>query len=141
MLSCLAMADLLNPLRASSWISWAFPTIFGGAAVRAAFFAGLGDSGFHSIAENVALELGEHRQHAGEGSSARRRQVERLAQRDEADLQLCQFLQGGDEVDERAAPAIEPPDDDDIDFPSTGGTQQVLAARTGLGAGADFLDC
>ena len=69
--------------------------------MRAAVFPGLCDSGFHSIAQNVALEFGEHRQHAGEGPPARRRQVERLAQRDEADLQRCQFLQGGDEVDER----------------------------------------
>lgn len=63
------------------------PDDFGGAAVRAALFAGLSDTGFHSIAQNVAFELGEHRQHAGERPTARRRQVERLAQRDESDFQ------------------------------------------------------
>jgi hypothetical protein len=45
---------------------------FGGAAVRSALFAGLSDTGFHPIAQNVALELGKHRQHAGERPPARR---------------------------------------------------------------------
>lgn len=36
------------------------PDDFGGAAVRAALFAGLSDTGFHSIARNVALELGNY---------------------------------------------------------------------------------
>ncbi len=55
-------------------------------------------------------------------------------------FKAVQFLQGGDEVDQRPSPAIEPPYDDDIDFSSTGGAQQFLAPRTGLGSRADFLD-
>jgi len=51
------------------------PDDFEGAAMRAALFAGLSNTGFHSIAQNVAFELGENRQHAGERSAARRRQV------------------------------------------------------------------
>ena len=53
---------------------------FGGPAVRTAFFAGLSYARLHPIAQNVALELGEHRQHAGERPPARRRQIEGLAQ-------------------------------------------------------------
>jgi len=116
------------------------PDDFGGATVRAALFAGLSDPGFHSIAQNVAFELGEHRQHAGEGPSAWRRQIERLAQRDEPDFHNRKFLQCTDEIDERASPAIEPPHDDDIDFPSSRGAQQFLPTRTSFSAGADFLD-
>jgi hypothetical protein len=41
MLSCLGMADLLRPLRATSRISWVFPANLGKSAVRAAFFTGL----------------------------------------------------------------------------------------------------
>jgi hypothetical protein len=40
----------------------------------------LSDTGFHPIAQNVALELGKHRQHAGERPPARHRQIEGLAQ-------------------------------------------------------------
>jgi hypothetical protein len=43
-----------------------------------------------------------------------------------------QFLQGGDEIDERAAPAIEPPDDDEIDLPSAGGATVPLDADGSL---------
>src|SRR5271166_562053 len=53
---------------------------FGGPAVRTAFFAGLSYARLHPIAQNAALELGEHRQHAGERPPARRRQIEGLAQ-------------------------------------------------------------
>ena len=42
------------------------------------FLAGLGDSGFHAIAQDVALELGEHRQHAGKCTAAWRGHIERL---------------------------------------------------------------
>jgi len=44
------------------------------------FLAGLSNTRFHAITQNVALELGEHRQHAGERPPARRRQIDGLAQ-------------------------------------------------------------
>ncbi len=135
-LSCLAMADLLSPLRARSRISCVFPAILAGLPCGRPSLRACANP----VAQNVALELGEHRQHAGERPPARRRQIERLAQRDKPHLQRCQFLQGGDEIDERPSPAIEPPHDDDIDFPPASGAYQFLTARTRLCAGADFLD-
>ena len=69
-----------QPFLASFFISWAFLATVRRAAVGAAFFSGLGDPGLHAIAQDVPLEFGEHRQHAGQRPATRRRQVQRLAQ-------------------------------------------------------------
>ena len=55
--------------------------------MRSAFLARLIDAGFDPVAQNVALELGEDRKHPWQGPAAGRGQVERFAQRDEADVQ------------------------------------------------------
>ena len=68
--------------------------------MRSAIFAGLSYPGFHAIAEDVPLEFGEDREHAGQGPTARRGQVERLAERDEADLECGQLLERRDQIDE-----------------------------------------
>jgi DNA invertase Pin-like site-specific DNA recombinase len=45
--------------------------------------------------------------------AARRKEIDKgFAQRDKAHLQRHQFLQRGDQIDERPAPAVEPPHDD-----------------------------
>ena len=81
-------------------------------AVWAAFFAGSGDPGLHAIAEDVPLEFSEDREHAGQCSATRCREVERLAERDEADLKCGQFLKRRDQIDQRTAPAVQSPDKD-----------------------------
>ena len=101
--------------------------------MRATLFACLCDSGLHAIAEDVPLEFGEDREHAGQGSAARRGQVERLAERDEADPECAQLLKRRDEIDQGAAPAIQPPYQDPVEFPPSGCSHQVFA----FGAVAD----
>ena len=101
--------------------------------VRAALLAGLGDPGLHAIAKDVPLEFGEDREHAGQGPAARRRQVERLAERDEADLECGQFLEGRDQIDQGTPPAIQPPDQDQVEFTPSRRPDQILP----LGALAD----
>ena len=45
-----------------------------------------------------------------------------------------------DEIDERPPPAVEPPDDDDINLFPAGGAEQFFSAGTCRGAGTDFFD-
>ena len=67
--------------------------------------ARLSDARFNPVAQDVAFEFGEDRKHSRQGSPAGRGQVERFAQRDEADLQRRKLLQGRNEVYERASSA------------------------------------
>jgi hypothetical protein len=68
-------------------------------AVRPTLFARLGDPGLHPITKDVALELSEHGQHAGERPAPRGGHVERFGQRHEPDADGVQFLQSGDQVE------------------------------------------
>ena len=102
----LAISRLLTPSWKSLLTSVRVPGDRLRPAVRAAFLACLGDPGPHAIAEDVPLELGEDREHAGQGPAARRGQVECLAERDEADLECGQFLERRDQIDQRTPPAV-----------------------------------
>ncbi len=104
--------------------------------MRSAIFAGLSYPGFHAIAEDVPLEFGEDREHAGQGPTARRGQVERLAERDEADLECGQLLERRDQIDEGAPPAIQPPDQDQVELSPSRRPHQVFA----LGAATPRYD-
>jgi hypothetical protein len=53
-----------------------------------AFLARLSDPGFNPVAENISFEFSKDREHACQRSAAGRGQVERFAQRDEADVQV-----------------------------------------------------
>jgi hypothetical protein len=110
-----------------------------GPAVRAAFLAGLGNPGLHAVAQDVPLELGEDGKHAGQRPSARGGQVERLAERDEADLEYGQFLKRHDQIDQGASPAIQPPDQDQVKFSASGRSEQLFPFGTLADARADIL--
>jgi hypothetical protein len=57
------------------------------APVWPAFLARLSDPGFNPVAENISFEFSKDREHACQRSAAGRGQVERFAQRDEADAE------------------------------------------------------
>jgi hypothetical protein len=52
-----------------------------------AILARLSDPGFHPVAQDIAFELGKNREHASQSPAAWRSQVERFAQRHEANIQ------------------------------------------------------
>src|SRR4051794_30835320 len=79
-----------------------------------AFLPGLGNPGPHPVAEDVPLELGEDGQHACQGPTTGCRQVEGFVEGDESHVDRGQIVQGRDEVRDRTAPTVEPPDDDGI---------------------------
>src|SRR5262249_10578868 len=54
------------------------------------------------------------------------RPIERLGQRHETDTEVIEFLKSGQPFRHRPSPAIEAPDQHDVDLPPTGGCRQPL---------------
>jgi len=81
----------------------------------------------NTLAQNLALELGEHSQQCGHGAAGRHGQVQRLGQRHEADTEVFQLLQSGKQVGYRSSPAVRPPYQYYIDFTATRSFYQLLA--------------
>jgi hypothetical protein len=73
-------------------------------------------SGPRTAAEEVALKLGKHSEHAGERPPTWRRQIERLGHRDEGDAERRELVERRDEVRDGPPPTIKPPDEDRVEF-------------------------
>jgi hypothetical protein len=98
------------------------------------------------LADQFALELGQRPEDVEDQLPATRRRVDLLRQALEADPRLCQGIEQLDEIRERAAEAIEPPDDERVTgatevkcFPET----RPLSLRPTHRVGEDLLaaDC
>jgi hypothetical protein len=84
-------------------------------------------AGLGTFPQNLPFELGEDGQQASHSSTGGRSQVQRLGQRYETDSQMLQFLERRQQICDGPAPAIQSPDQHQVDFPATGGFQQFLA--------------
>jgi len=60
--------------------------------------AGVGKAGPNSFPQNLPFELGKNGQQGGHSSTGGCRQIQGFGQRDEADTQMLQFLQGCQQV-------------------------------------------
>ena len=89
----------------------------------------MGNASLDALAEDLASEIGEHRQHPGKGTTARRRHVKSFGKGDEADPESDQFLERDHEIGERTAPPAQPPDDDGVHLAAADGREQFLALR------------
>ena len=101
-----------------------------GSAQALAVLPGMGKPGTNAFTQNLAFELGEHGQQCGHGSAGGRGQIESLGERHEADAEMLQFLQRGEQVGDRPAPAIQAPDQHHVDLPAPGGFDQLLPHLT-----------
>jgi alpha-beta hydrolase superfamily lysophospholipase len=74
-------------------------------------------------------------QRPGHGATGGCGQIQRLGQRHEAYSEMLQFLQGCQQIRYRPAPAVQSPNQHDIDLSAAGGLQQFLTSfslgRTG----------
>jgi len=66
--------------------------------------------------------------------------VEGFREGDEAYCQLSQFLQGDDQVGKRTAPAVEPLNEDSVQFSAAHRGKQLLALRTLQGTRSNLPD-
>ena len=93
-----------------------------------------------SFPQNLPFELGEDRQQAGHGAAGGRGQVQCLGQRDETDSEMLQFLKRRQQVCYRSAPAVEAPDQDDIDFAAARSLDQLLTGLPPHRSGANLTN-
>jgi len=98
------------------------------AAEAFAILPGMGQASPRSLSQNLSFELGEYGQQAGHRSTGRRGQVQCLGQGNEPDSKMFQFLERGQQIRNRPAPAVQPPYEHYIDFSAPGGVQPRRAA-------------
>jgi len=79
-----------------------------------------------TLAQNVAFERREHSEQSGHSAANGRRKVQRFGQRHEANPQLGQFLERGNQVGHRTAPPIQPPYQHYIDLSPSCSIDQLL---------------
>ena len=81
-----------------------------------AVLPGMSESGPHALSQDLAFEGGEDGQQCGHRATRPRGQVQCLGRRYEADAQMLQFLKCGEQVGHRPTPAVQPPDQHDVDL-------------------------
>jgi hypothetical protein len=93
-----------------------------------------------SFPQNLPFELSENRKQPGHGSTGRGGQVQRLGERHEANAQMFEFLERCQQICHRTAPAVQPPDQHDVDFPAASGLEQFLTNLSPHCTGTDLAD-
>ena len=110
---------------------------------RPSFFPvlpGMGQASPDPFPQYVPLESCENGEHLRQGATGRRGQIQSFSQGDETDAEVLQFLEGCQQVCDRPAPTVQPPDQDNVDFPPPGGVHHLLAKAPLGRSGTDLLN-
>src|ERR1700757_3081076 len=94
----------------------------------------------NAFTQDSTFKLSKDPQHLSHCAARRRRQVKRLGYRDKVYSDCAQVLQTMGEIGERASPAIQAPDNNDIQLALFSEFDQFLTLRASLGSAADVLD-
>ena len=100
----------------------------------------MGQAGPSSFPQNFPFELGENSEQAGHRTPGGRSQIQRLGQRHEADAEMLQLLEGCQQIRYRPTPAVQSPDQHDIDLAAACGLQQFLTSFSLGRTGADLTE-
>ena len=100
----------------------------------------MGQTSADAFAQDLAFELGEHREQSSHGATGGRGQIECFGQRNETDSEMLQFLERRNQIRDGPAPAIQTPHQHDIDFAPSCGSEQCFAQLALRRAGADLFD-
>jgi hypothetical protein len=87
---------------------------------------GLRDASFHTLTENLALELRKNGQHPGHGPPRRCGEVSRFTQRNEAHAQGVKLLERPHQISQGPAPPIQAPDHNGIDVSTPCGAHELF---------------
>src|SRR5947209_19062542 len=87
----------------------------------------MGEPGTYTFPQDLVLECSEDAEHSSHGSTSWRCQIQCFGQRHEADAEMIQFLECGDQIQQRPTPPGESPDHHDVDFAPTSCFSQLLA--------------
>ena len=104
--------------------------IKGPASDMRSFQAGAPHAGAHPLDDQAAFQLGNGADDHDDGAAQRTAGVDLLAEADELDAKVIQFVEHLQEVDHRPGDSIESPDKDDIELASAGIGHQVIQPRT-----------
>ena len=99
----------------------------GRAAEAFAVLPCVSQTGADAFAQDLAFELGEHREQSGHGATCGRGQIECFGQRYEADAEMLKFLERRNQIRDGPAPAIQAPHQHDIDFAPACGSESDVA--------------
>jgi hypothetical protein len=108
------------------------------AAERDAIGLGPAQAGHHPLADHRAFEFGEDAKHLKHRPPGRRRRIETLLVQEQIDALGMELAEEVQQVDQRAAQAIDRPGRDHVDVAAGDGLQQAIEARplvASLGAG------
>ena len=97
----------------------------------------------NAFADHRTFELGENAEHLEHGTAGRRRGVEALLMREQIDTLGVKLAQEVQQVDQRAAQAIDRPGCDHVDVAAGNGLEQPIEPRAlvaTLGAGYGGVD-
>ena len=97
------------------------------AAEAFALLAGVIQTGTYTLAQNLPLELREHREQTRHRATCWRGQVKCFGERYESDSEMLEFLERRNQVCDGPAPAIQAPHEYDVDFAPAGGSDQPYA--------------
>ena len=86
-------------------------------------------TGHDALADHRAFEFGKHAQHLEHGPAGRRRRVEPLLMQEQVDALGVEFAEEVQQVDQRAAQAIDRPGRDHVDVTTGNGLEQAIEAR------------
>lgn len=99
------------------------------------FETGATHAGANAFDDQVALQLGDGADDDDDGAAERPAAVDVLAEGDEVDAEMVEFVEDLDEVANRSRQAIEGPDDEDVELAAAGVGQELIeAGATRLGA-------
>ena len=87
----------------------------------------MSQTGTDTLAKNLPFELGEHGEQSGHGAAGGGGQIECFGQRDETHSEMLKFLQRRNQIRNGPAPAIQTPNQHDIDFAASCGSDQSCA--------------
>lgn len=79
-------------------------------------FACLRQSSTGSLAQNLSFELRTNCEQPSHSAPRWRCQIQSFGERNETNIKMLEFLQCCEQIGDRAAPAVQPPDQHDIDF-------------------------
>lgn len=100
----------------------------------------MGQSGTDPLPQDLPFKLGENGQQAGHGASGWGGQVQGFGQGNKTDAQMLQFLECGEQIRYRPAPAVQPPNQHDIDLAAACGLQQFLTSLSPRRTGTDLTN-
>jgi len=105
-----------------------------------AFQPGAPHAGAHPLDDQVAFKLGHHADDGDNGTAQRAARIDLLAERNELDAEMVEFVEDFEEVFYRSGDPVRSPDQNDIEAAAAGIMHQIAEPRTASLGTADAVD-